>query len=330
MFSILSNFLLKLSLSIFSFSRYPLIPFKEQIHFNSDFSYLVPFIRLNFAKERIVWLCYFWETRGPSATCSSFFHNCYLRSLCFFSFKATNDCQKMILANLISQLLISLSFIAYLYSFSSVFLTFPFPCDSIHHCLFHLTEPSSSFELRTLLFSPSLPISPFPCVSRDIDKFTEKWKLHESQSYELATPILVHFPDVFGTFCFAADLAANRNAPVDVPRIATDRDVPRCRVFTCGGRNSRRRRFAGTTRGSGLWNIKTPRETGVTRSPSFSSKWIPAGSPWTGSSVPERTVLDNSGLPARNQLQTIVLPPRSRVCAFIKRVEVVARFYSAR
>lgn len=150
MFSILSNFLLKLSLSIFSFSRYPLIPFKEQIHFNSDFSYLVPFIRLNFAKERIVWLCYFWETRGPSATCSSFFHNCYLRSLCFFSFKATNDCQKMILANLISQLLISLSFIAYLYSFSSVFLTFPFPCVSIHHCLFHLTEPSSSFELRTL------------------------------------------------------------------------------------------------------------------------------------------------------------------------------------
>lgn len=149
MFSILSNFLLKLSLSIFSFSRYPLIPFKEQTHFNSDFSYLVPFIRLNFAKERIVWLCYFREARAPSATCSSFFHNCYLCFLCIFSFKARNDCQKTILANLISQLLISLSFIVYFYSFSSMFLTFAFPCLSIHHCLSHRIEPSSSFKLQT-------------------------------------------------------------------------------------------------------------------------------------------------------------------------------------
>lgn len=209
MFSILSNFLLKLSLSIFSFSRYPLIPFKEQIHFNSDFSYLVPFIRLNFAKERIIWLCYFWETRTPSATCSSFFHNCYLCFLCFFSFKARNDCQRMILANLMSQLLISLSFTVYFYSFSSMFPTFPFPCVSIHHRLFHLTEPSSSFKLFRL-FSPSLPISPFPCTSHDIDKFTEKWKLHESQSYQLAyisnsrtfsRSKLRH--DVFGTFCWS-------------------------------------------------------------------------------------------------------------------------------
>lgn len=327
MFSILSNFLLKLSLSIFSFSRYPLIPFKQQIRFNSDFSYLVPFIRLNFAKERIIWLCYFWETRTPSATCSSFFHNCYLCFLCFFSFEARNDCQRTILTNLMSAY-ISLSFILYFYYFSSMFLTFPFPCVSTHHCLFHLTEPSSSFKLYRL-FSPSLPISPFPCI----DKFTEKWKLHECQSYQLATPILVHFRDPSYVTMYSghsADLAANWNARVNVSRIAAGRDIPRCRVFTRGGWNSRRRRFAGTTGGSGLWNIKTPRETGVTRSPSLSSKWIPAGSPWTGSSLPERTVLDNSGPPARNQLRTIVLSPRSRVCAFIKRVEVVARFYGAR